>query len=181
MAAMKKGPIGVWFSAALAILILGALVGYVVGAKSARYWDALQRRKQGSLHGADWKRAESTLVALGAIQETQLYTALGQFDKNFAKKYPLVEIGGLENVGRRKDAQEIRPVIDLYLGLAYVDAAMAEEQENNQESASQHMNSAQLLFQTLGWRDYSADGLKKVARHELDNWKPRPHAGQDGK
>jgi hypothetical protein len=171
MAAMKKGPIGVWFSAALVILILGAWVGYVVGSKSAQYWDIHQRRKAASLRGADWKHAERTFLGLSAIQGAQVFAVFGQFDKNFAKKYTLVEIGGLENLRRQPDAQEIRPVTDLYLGLAYVDAAILEEQENDSEASTKHMNSAQALFQSLGWRDHSEAALKAVAQQEVDKWK----------
>jgi hypothetical protein len=171
MAAMKRGLIGVWFSAALAILILGAWVGYKTGSKVALYWVRHQREKQGSLHGPDREHAESALSALDFIQTAQVYTGVAQNDKDLSKKYLLGEIEGLEKLQRLSDAQEIRPVTDLYLGLAYVDAALVDEQQNNRESAATHMSSAQTLFQSLGWRDYSAGALKTVAGRELDKWK----------
>jgi len=76
---------------------------------------------------------------------------------------------------------QIRPVIDIYLGLAYVDASMAEEQVKNKELATKYMNSAQSLFRSLGWRDYSEEKLKMVARRELDRWNVQSQTSQDGK
>lgn len=178
---MKRGPIGVWFSVALALLILGVWLGYMTGAKVAQHWVLHQREKQGPLHGPDRAHAESALSALTFIQTAQLYAGVTQNDENLGKKYLLREIEGLEKLQRLPDAQEIRPVTDLYLGFAYVDAAMADEQENNKESAVMHMNSAQALFQSLGWRDYSANALKAVAVRELDKWKLRVPAAQKSK
>jgi hypothetical protein len=181
MSAMKRGPIGVWFSVALALLILGVWLGYATGPKVAKYWFLHQREKQGSFGASDRAHAESALSALNFIQTAHVFTGVSQSDKNLGKKYLLREIEGLESLRRRPDAQEIRPVTDLYLGLAYVDAAMADEQENDKESAAMHMKTAQALFQSLGWRDYSADALNAVAGLELDKWKLHAPAGQEPK
>lgn len=178
---MKRGPIGVWFSAALALLILGIWLGYVTGVRVAQHWVLHQREKSGSLHGPDRAHAELAVSALNFIQTAQVLTGVSQNDKNLGKKYLLGEMEGLESLQHRPDAQEIRPVTDLYLGLAYVDAAMSDEQENDKESAAMHLNSAQALFQSLGWRDYSADALKAVAGIELDKWKLHTPAGQEPK
>ena len=178
---MKRGPIGVWFSAALAILILGAWVGYKTGSKVALHWVRHQREKQGPLHGSDRAHVESALSALTFVQTAQLYAGVAQNNRNLGKKYLVGEIEGLEKLQRLPDAQEIRPVTDLYLGFAYVDAALVDEQENNRESAAIHMSSAQALFQSLGWRDYSAGALKTVAGRELDKWKLHAPAGQKSK
>lgn len=171
---MKKAPIGVWFSAALIIFVLGIWVGYTAGARCARYWDTHQRQKQGPLHGAEWAHAESISAQLGVIQTTRLFAGLGQFDKNLAKKYPLAEIDEFEKLRNRPDVQEIRPVVNLYLGFAHVEAAIAEERENENEQAIEHMTAAQALFQSLGWRDDSAVVLKTLAQRELDKWKVPP-------
>jgi hypothetical protein len=178
---MKRGPIGVWFSAALALLILGVWLGYVTGSKVAQHWVVHQREKRGPLHGPDRAHADSALSALNFIQTAQLLTDVMQNDRNLSKKYLPREIEGLEKLQRLPDAQEIRPVTDLYLGLAYVDAALVDEQENNKESAAMHMSSAQALFRSLGWLDYSADALKTVAGRELDKWKLHVPAGQKSK
>jgi hypothetical protein len=181
MLGMKKGPIGVWFSVALVILVSSAWVGSKAGSKIAQYWDSRQRQKQGTLSVPEWAHVESTLSELSAIQTLQLYAVTTHNNKSLAKKYLFKEIGGLENLKRRSRAVEIGPVIDMYLGLAYVDSAMAEEQDNNKEVANKYMNRAQTLFRSLGWRDYSAKTLRIVARRELDRWNGEPQTRQDGK
>src|SRR5271168_1979191 len=103
MAAMKRGPIGVWFSAALALLLLGVWLGYVTGSKVAQHWVRHQREKRGPLHGPDRAHAESALSALNLIQMTQLYGVLAQSDKSLSQKYLLGEIKVLENLLSRPD------------------------------------------------------------------------------
>jgi hypothetical protein len=181
MVGMIKRPLGAWFSVALVILVLGAWVGSKSGSKIAQYWDTRQRQKQGTLHGPGWAQVDSVLTQLYAVQLLQFFAGIGQNDKKLGPKYLLNEIGGLEDLRRRPDAQEIRPIVDLYLGLAYVDAAMAEEQDNNRGRATKYMNSAQTLFQSLGWRDYSEETLRMVARRDLNKWKGQPQTRQDGK
>jgi hypothetical protein len=181
MVGMIKRPIGVWFSVALVILVSGAWVGSKSGSKIAQYWDSRQRQKQGTLHGPQWAQVDSVLTQLYAVQLLQLFTGVSQNDKELGQKSLLNEIRGLEDLSRRPDAQEIRPVVDLYLGFAYVDAAMAEEQDNRKERATKHMDSAKTLFQSLGWRDYSEEILRIVARRDLDKWKLPPQTRQDGK
>lgn len=178
---MKKGPIGVWFSVALIILGLGLWVGDKTGSRFAQYWESRQRQKQGTLSRPERAHVDSSLSELSAIQMLQLYVAATRNDKNLMKKTLLNEIGGLEILRRRSDAQEMGPVIDLYLGLAYVDAATAEEQDNNKVLATKYMNSAQPLFQSLGWRDYSEETLKLVARREIDRWNGLPQTRQKAK
>ena len=180
MVGMIKRPIGVWFSVALVILVLRAWVGSKLGSKVAQYWDSRQRQKQATLHAPEWAHVESALSELSAIQTLQLYAVATHNDKNLAK-YLLNEIEGLENLKRRSGDVEIRPVIDIYLGLAYVDTTMAEEQVKNKELATKYINSAQTLFRSLGWRDYSEEKLKMVARRELDRWNVQSQTRQDGK
>jgi hypothetical protein len=181
MVRMIKRPIGVWFSVALVILVSGAWVGSKSGSKIAQYWDTRQRQEQGTLHGPEWARVDSVLSQLDALQLLHFLAGISQNDKKLGQKYLLNEIGGLEDLRRRPDAQEIRPVVDLYLGLAYVDEAMAEEQDNNKARAIKYMNSAQTLFQSLGWRDYSEETLRSVARRDLNKWKGQPQTRKDEK
>lgn len=178
---MKKGPIGVWFSVALVIPVSSAWMGSKAGSKIAQHWENYQQQKQGTLRGPNWAHVESTLSELSAIQVLQLLAVATRNDKNVAKKYLLNEIGGLEELKRRPGAVEIGPVIAIYLGLAYVDAAMAEEQDNNKELATKYMNSAQTLFCSLGWRDYSEETLGFVAKRELDRWNGQAQTRLDGK
>jgi hypothetical protein len=108
---------------------------------------------------------------LAAAQTIQiLYEAIIRNDKEHGKEYLPKEIAAFEALRRRSDAPEITPVIDLDLGLAYVNAAMAEERGNNKELADQHTKSAHALFQSLGWQDYSEETLRAVAQRELDRW-----------
>jgi hypothetical protein len=181
MAGMKKGPIGVWFSVALVILVSSAWVGSKAGSKIAQLWESHQRQKQGMVRGPNWAHVESTLSELNAIHTLQLYAFATHDNRNAAKKYVLNEIRGLETLKRRSGAGEIGPVIDIYPGLAFVYAAMAEEQDNNKELATKYMNSAQTLFRSLGWRDYSQETLKVVAERELDRWIGHPQTRLDGK
>jgi hypothetical protein len=178
---MIKRPIGVWFSVVVVILVSGAWVGSKAGSKILQYWDSRERQKQGTLHGPDWASVDSALTQLYAVQLLQLLAGVSQNDKKLGQKYLLNEIGGLEDLRRRPDAQEIRPVVDLYLGLAYVDVAMADAQDNDKDRATKYMDTAKTLFQSLGWRDYSEETLRMVARRDLDKWKLPPQTRQDRK
>lgn len=170
MITMKKRPVGVWFSVALAILLLGLWVGSKLGSKVAYHWYHHQQQQAGTLQSLEREHVESVLSELSAIQTLQLYGRIPYNDKELGKKYLLTEIGGLEALAHRSHLREIRPVIDLDLALAYVDATIAEEQNNNQELATRYMKSAQALFQSLGWRDYSEQTLRIVAKRRLDKW-----------
>ncbi|MGH9711902.1 MAG: hypothetical protein ACRD5M_01220 [Candidatus Acidiferrales bacterium] len=177
---MKKGPIGVWFSAALVILVLGIWAGTKLGAKFAQY-RYRQQQEQRKLSGGEQAHAEIMLSELFAVQTLRLYAGVTQNDKELGERTLLNEIRGFESLQQRPDAQEIRPVIDLYLGLAYVDWAVTEEQRNNKDLATKYFDSAQTLFQSLGWQDCSEDTLKSVARHELDEWGVPPKTKEIGK
>jgi hypothetical protein len=168
---MKRGPFGVWFSLALAILVLGVWVGWKLGARIAAYSYRSRQQKIGTLSTTQRRHIESVSSDLSAAQAVQLlYVAVAFHDKKLGKEYLSAQIAGLEARRHQSDAPEIRPVLDLDLGLAYVDAAMAEERDNNKELAAQHMKSAQALFQSLGWQDYSEETLRAVAQREIDRW-----------
>jgi hypothetical protein len=181
MVGMKKGPIGVWFSVALVIFVSSAWIGSKAGSRYAQHWENRQRQKQGTLHGPEWARVDSVLSQLDAVQLLHFLAGISQNDKKLGQKYLLSEIGGLEELRRRPDTQEIRPVVDLYLGLAYVDEAMTEERDNNKPRAIKYMSSAQTLFQSLGWRDYSEETLRSVSRRDLNKWKGQPERRLEGK
>jgi hypothetical protein len=178
---MKKGPIGVWFSVALVILLSGIWVGSKVGSNIALDWQRRQWDRQCKLSGPECTQLKSMLAELSAIQELQLFAVSAHDDNRLVKKYLPNEIKGLEILMHRSASQEIRPVAELYLGLAYVQAAMAEEQENNKEQATRYINTEQSLFQSLGWRDYSEATLKMVAGRELEKWYGQQQTRHNGK
>jgi len=177
IAAVRKGPIGVWFSVALAILVLGGWVGSKLGARAAVYWYHFEQRKVGTLNATERAHVESALSELSAVQTLQVfYAAFSAKDEELKKKHLRIHIRELDGLRKKSNTQEITPVIDLNLGLAYVYAAIAAEQDNNQEQAIQYMKSAQALFQSLGWQDYSEDTLRVVARREVDWWNRKPRS-----
>jgi hypothetical protein len=171
---MKTGPIGVWFSVALAIFLLSLWVGSRLGSTVARYWYRHRQQTQIKSNGPERVHLESILSALNEVQELQLFAATNANDKKLGEKYLLNNIGALQNIERKSDLQEIKPAIDFNIGRAYVYAAMIEEEAHSNEEASQYTKSAQTLFQSLGWRDYTEETLKTVAGRELDRWKVPP-------
>ena len=164
---MKRGPIGVWFSLALGILVLGYLIGCYLGDGIAIY----SHRFRGGLSRTERAHLDSVLSELNTFADETgwPYIALtSDLLRMDSKKDLTGRITRLETLRQQPDALEIRPNIDLAIGLAHVEAAMAEEQDNNAEAATEHMKSAQSLFQTLGWQDWSEGALKAVAKRELD-------------
>lgn len=180
MVAMKRGPIGVWISLALAILLLGLWVGSTLGSAVARYWYRHHQQEQGTLPEPERALVESELSTLSAIQILQLHAILPPKEKEPQEKYLLKEIEGLEYLKGRSNTQEIASLVDLDLGLAYVDAAMVEEKDNDQQSAKKHIQLAQAIFKSLGWQDYSEETLKVVVRRKLEKFS-YPHARASGK
>jgi hypothetical protein len=179
--AVKKGRIiGVWFSVALAILVSSGWVGSKLGARIAVSWYRYQQQKLATRGSGERAHLESMLSELDTIETLQFYAVITQNDKNLRKKYLLNDIRTLEDI-RRQDLQEIKPVIDFNLAVAYVGAAMAEEQDNNKELATKYMNSAQTLFQSLGWHGYSEETLRILAQRELNKWSAPPHTKEHRK
>ena len=71
--------------------------------------------------------------------------------------------------------------MEMNLALAELVAAMAEEQRNNKDRAANDMRSAQALYRSLGWRDYSEETLRVIARRELEKWTHNSHGSGDAK
>ncbi len=171
MVAMKKGPIGVWFSVALAIFLLSLWVGSYLGSTVAPYWYRHKQQVQITLGGSERAHLESVLAELDTVQTLQVFSAFNATDQELGKRVLLNNIGGLKDLERKSDLEEIKPAIDFNLGRAYVYAALAEEQADDNEQATRYMKSAQTLFQSLTWSKYTEETLKTVARRELDQWK----------
>jgi hypothetical protein len=163
---MKKGPIGVWFSLALALFALSVWLGSMLGSRVARLWYRHHQLEYGRLSRAERTRVESELGALSAIQILRVYDLLAQEDKKLRDKYLDNEIRGLEEIKLSSNVEGVRPLIDFHLGLAHVTAAMEKDQENQEELAKKHLDRAQALFNSLGWRDTSVETLEGIAKHE---------------
>jgi hypothetical protein len=178
---VKKGPLGVWFSVALAIVLLSLWVGSQLGSIAAPYWYYHKRRVQITLYGPQRAHLESLLSELTTVQALQLFSAVNAIDQELGKKCLLKDIGVLKNLEGKSGQEEINPAIDFNLGRAYVYAALAEEHAHNNEQATRYMKSAQTLFQSVSWSEYSEETLKTVARRELDQWKAQPQTQEYGR
>jgi hypothetical protein len=179
MPAMTDRRFGVWFSVALVILALSAWLGSMLGARAALYlYRSAQRSSLGSLSSAEHARLENVLDELETIGFFRV-TFLVSINNDKLKQDPSKRVGQFEDFGRRLRAAEAKPVFNMNLALANVVAAIADEQSKNNERAASHMRSAQSLYQSLGWRDYSEGTLRVVAEHELDKWRLQPQ-GREG-
>lgn len=171
---MKRGPIRVWFSVALTIFVLSVWMGSKLGTEFAVYQYRRQQQERGTLSAAERTHVNLVLSELDSIQTLHTYVLATRHDKKLNKTLLLNEISGLEDLEHKADAQQIRTAVNLDLGLAYVDASMAEQQDNDGDLAAGYMKSAQSLFQSLGWHDRSEETLRHVAKAELDKWGPEP-------
>lgn len=177
---MTRKQFGVWFSLALAILVLSTWSGWKLGERIAVYGYHHQRQKLGAEQG----RFEAMLSDLGDLQTREVFArALASSSGKDLElgKYLRAEITELERLMGRPDYGEIKTVLEMQLGLAYVNAAMAEEQSGHEDLADSDMKSAQALFRSLGWKDYSADTLRAVAKHEIGPWTPQARTKERGK
>jgi|HubBroStandDraft_1064217.scaffolds.fasta_scaffold17629_2 hypothetical protein len=174
MFAMLRKPIGVWFSIALVILILGVGLGWKVGQKLAVSWYRSHPQRSGTLSPTEQARVHSIISALSAVQISGVYAGLAN-DTNDPKVRETIlraDIEHLRGLSARPELAEIKPVIELHLGIAHAIAATIEEQHAGENAAVQDMQSAQALFQSLGWQDCSEETLKTVAERELARWHP---------
>lgn len=168
---MKSGRIGVWFSLALAILVLSALLGGKVGERVAVYrYRSAQNRSLGNLSAPEHAHLESVLDELQAIGMFRLGILVSPNNEKLRPTFP-DQLARFESFGKKVTTAEAKPVRDLNLALSDVVAAIVEEQSNNKERAANYMRSAQSLYQSLGWRDYSDNTLRAMAERELDKWK----------
>jgi hypothetical protein len=171
MAAVKDRRIGVWFSLALAILVLSAWLGSKLGARVAVYrYRSAQSRSLGTLSASEHAHLESVLDELEAIGFLRLTFLVSPNDDKLKKTLP-EQLGKIDAYRRKVKTAEAKPVIDMNLALANVVAAIAEEQSNNKDRTANYVRSAQSLYQSLGWRDYSEETLRDMAQRKLDEWK----------
>jgi hypothetical protein len=181
MAAVKDRRIGVWFSLTLAILVLSAWLGSKLGAQVAVYrYRSAQSRSLGTLSALEHAHLESVLDELEAIGFLRLTFLFSPNDDKLKKTLP-EQLENIDAFRRKVNTAEAKPVIDMNLALADVVAALAEEQNNNKDRAANYMRSAQSLYQSLGWRDYSEGTLRDLAQRELDKWKLDPQSKEHAK
>jgi hypothetical protein len=166
---MPRKPIGVWFSIALVLLILGAGLGWKLGQRLAVYRFRHQREAAAKLPASERPHVEAVFSALTAVTVSRLYAGITTPNPRFRAKALHAEIATLNRAGQRADLQDVKPIFDLNLAIAYV--RLAEEESETQQSA-QAMQSAHALFQSLGWKDDSDDALRAAAKRELDFWNP---------
>jgi hypothetical protein len=169
-----KRLIGVWFSALLVILVLSVWTGLEVGVIAARYWYRQHPLETGALSKTEQVRMQKLFFELQAAEFLRLYANVSLDDKDDKKveaKY-LGEISNLERLHRRSKFEEIRPILVFDLGLAHIDAAMVEGQNDERDLATQHMESAKNLFESLGWQDCSDETLAAVAKRDQHKWNP---------
>jgi hypothetical protein len=171
MATMKFGRIGVWFILALTILVLSALLGGKVGEKVALYrYRSAQNRSLGNLSAPEHAHLELVLDELQAIGIFRADILISPNNEKLRPTFP-DQLARFEAFGEKVKTAEAKPVRDLNLALSDVVTAIVEEQSNNKDRAANYMRSAQSLYQTLGWRDYSENTLRAMAQRELDKWK----------
>jgi hypothetical protein len=167
---------------ALVILGLGGWTGWKLGAWTGHTWSQHKEQKWGELHGPERAHLERVLAELDALGVLRVYVVVVHGQEKLVKKYVLSEISGLEKRIEQPDMpDEVRPAVTFELGLAYIDAAMAEERDNNKQAAAKYMRSAQTLMKSLGWQDCSEETLRIVARRELGEWSPQPLTKENGK
>jgi hypothetical protein len=178
---MKRGPIGVWFSVALVIFGLSAWGGFAGGSKFARYRYEHSREALQRFYSPERIYLESELVEFRSLEFVQVLVKSTQDNRKVEKQYLVAAIAGLEKQSQESRDEKIKPVIELNLGLVYLEAAIAEQKDGNKDLAEKDMKSAQAIFQSLGWKDYSEKTLRAIAQDELDQWHEQSSEKNSGK
>jgi hypothetical protein len=178
---MKVRRIGVWFSLALAILVFSAWLGSKLGARVAVYrYRSAQSRSLGTLSASEHAHLESVLDELQSIAFLRL-TFLITLNDDKPKITIPEQLGKIDAFRGKVNTAEAKPVMDMNLALADVVAAIAEERRNNKDRAADDIRSAQALYRSLGWRDYSEETLKVLAQRELEKWIPNSQRSEHAK
>jgi hypothetical protein len=179
IAVKKRGPIGVWFSVAIAIFAMSWWVGATAGKRLAVYWVRHERKQEEEKYGPERVRLDAELDELFAVSFLRIF-AVGPVDSEaIGEKTRFGAVDDLQHLANHPNPPDLKPVIDLELGIADVKAAAVEEQDNNRDLAESYMKSAQAIFQSLGWRDTSEENLKNMMNIEFDRFDaPLPAEGR---
>jgi hypothetical protein len=175
---VKKGPIGVWFSLALAILATSVWAGWKAGGTVAVCWHHVHPEFADGLTRAQRTHLEAELSDLTEAELLNVISAARASAVERGKQYPPIEISRLEALRSRTKTDEMKPVIDLQVGLAYLLEAIGEARDNNTETAAKYMSAAQPLFQSLGWHNYSREALEAVGESYLNPRHPVPEGAK---
>jgi len=159
----------VWFSIALVIFGLCAWAGFAVGSKYAGYRYRQRHTDIEKSYSPEQARLESDLSQFRSMEFLKFLVRATQTNASVQKEYLHSEIAMLEKQARQPDMERIKNAIELDLGLAYVEKAMAEERDGKNAQARQDTAAAQAIFSSLGWKDCSEETLRIVARKDL-NW-----------
>ncbi len=168
---MKRGLIGVWFSVARVIFGLSVWGGFRAGSGFARCQYFRRQRAIEKTYSPGRRLLESEQIEFRSLEYAQFLIRSTQMDTKVERQYLLAVIPALEKHAQQPGNETIKQVIEFNLGLVYVEAALAEEKDGNKDPAESDMKSAQSIFQSLGWKDYSEDALRVFAQNQLDQWK----------
>jgi hypothetical protein len=163
-----KRPLGVWFSLALLILIGSAFVGYYAEVGFARAHEYVRSWRTRSAATPEQAHLEAVTSALYRIQARRLFATYPEKRTEFLQ----VEVRDLERLRLQPDLQDIRPVAEVELAIAYANLAWVAEGVGNSSEAASYMKLGQDLLRGAGWRDSSEDALRLVAKRERDYWDP---------
>lgn len=160
-----------WFSIAGLILLVSGWLGYqatlaLVGVR----FRMQQQHMIASLDPAARARLNSALSALSVVQMLRLSTAAPSHASSDDLRAAAEKI---QKFAHQPETNDVQPVLELNLGVMYVDLATKEERTNPAE-ARKYMDLAQELFRSLGWRDCSEVTLKAVAQNQYEIWGTKP-------
>ena len=167
---MAAKRLGVWISLALGIAVLSAWLGSVFGRGLATVWYHGYRQYPRNLPVAERKHLEAELDDLRTAQSLYLLSILRAANGAQRKPIPAQQIARLETLGQKTKTYEMRPLIDLQVGIACAMQAIEVEKNHGPEGADPYMKAAQSMVQSLGWPDYTADTLKAAAQSQTALW-----------
>jgi hypothetical protein len=168
----------VWFSVAIAIFAMSWWVGATAGKRLAVYWVRHEQKQQEAKYGPERVHLDAELDELFAVSFLRIFVVYDLESKTNSEKTLLGAVSDLQYLADHPNPADLKPVIDLELGIADVKAAAVEEQDNNRDLAESYMKSAQAIFQSLGWRDTSEENLENMMNIEFDRFDaPLPAEG----
>ncbi|MGO9591619.1 MAG: hypothetical protein ACLP3K_16440 [Candidatus Acidiferrales bacterium] len=109
---------------------------------------------------------ESELWDLADVEALRFFASSLAHDKAIRDDDLPKNIEVFRRFSRRQRAPELQPAIDFNLGIVYVQAAMAAEDDGETALKAKYMSAAQPLFRSLGWQDRSEETLKSMAKRE---------------
>jgi hypothetical protein len=167
---VKCRRIGVWLSLALVVFALSAWAGSKIGTKVAVYrFYSSQKKSSGALSASEHAHLELVLEELSTAGLLRLPFLLSPRDDKLKKILP-DQVEDTERFRQRVKTVEAKSAVEMDLAFDNVITAMAEEQISGKEQAARYMESAQSLFQSLGWKDYSENTLREVVNRDLHRW-----------